>query len=109
MIKAVGSTALIKRGEKGGPAWPLEREKIIKNEGTFTHSFLLLVSLAMKYVTVHALRRQRYHAVCPFSLSRSLDLYCRLKNHLLSMVGELTKAKMTLVPSTEPHKHIQAA
>ena len=69
------------------------REKIIKNESTFPHSFLLLVSLAIKYVTVYAVKRRQCLAVCTVPLSILWDVYCRHKNHLLSMVTESTKAK----------------
>lgn len=67
------------------------RGKIIRSESTFPHSFLLLVSLAIKYVTVYAVKRRLWClAVCTESLE---DLYFRHKNHLLSMATESTKAK----------------
>lgn len=34
-----------------------ERKKIMKTESTFPYSFLLLVSLAVKYATIYAVKR----------------------------------------------------
>lgn len=84
------------KGERWYPSWPLGREKIIKKESTFPHSFLLLVSRAIKHVTVYAVRRRRSHAVCTLLLPRLKDLYYRHKNHFLSTATELTKAKKWL-------------
>ena len=61
-------TALI-RGRQMAAILALGKWKIIKNESTFPHSFLLLVSLAIKYVTVYAVKQRQCHAVCTALLS----------------------------------------
>lgn len=85
-----------KRVDRCQPSLPLARGKTIKNESTFPHSFLLLVSFAVKFVTVYALKGRQRHAVCTLQLSRLEDLYCRDKNHLLSVLSKSTEVKKLL-------------
>ncbi len=68
-VEAVDRVALIKGETDGSRLGLWEEKKIIKNESTSPHSFLLLVSLAIKYVSVYAVTRRQCRAVCTFRLS----------------------------------------
>lgn len=67
MTKAV---AVVNERTDGSHLGPWEEKKIIKNERTFPYGFLLLVSLARKYVTVFSVKRQQCRAVCIVRLSK---------------------------------------
>ena len=62
MTKSEDGVAVIKRRTDGSHLGPWEEEKIIKNENTFPHSSLLLVSLAIKHDTVYAVNRRQCRA-----------------------------------------------
>lgn len=69
MTKTVDRVVLIRWNTDCIHLGPWEEKKPIKNESTFPHSFLLLVSLAIKYVTVYAVKRRQHRAVCTMWLS----------------------------------------
>lgn len=90
----------INRGELA-PSWPLKRGKNIEEWKHAPHSFLLLVSPAIKYVPVYAVRRRQRRAVCTESLSRLHNLYCRTQKPLAVHSDRVQSLKMTWVPSME--------